>query len=342
MINRLLGGSDVFIIAEVGQNHQGDPDLALRYVREFANIGANAIKFQTRNNRALFAGEVYAKPYDSENAFAETYGSHREALELPLDFLGNLRAECKKFNVSFMSTPFDEQSLEVLLALDVDIIKIASFDLGNLPFIKKIGLADRPTVLSVGGGNIDQIKASVQLLNSLCSEVAVLHCVSEYPCSHNRLGLNQIEKLIEMFPTNVIGLSDHFNGIISGPIAYMKGARIFEKHVTFDRAWKGTDHSFALSPDGFRRFARDIRRVPEMLIEKDVSEVGREQVFTKLGKSLVPKVDLRFGDLLTIDNLTGKIFNKTYIPVRKSFEVIGRILKVDVQAGVPLDWSQFE
>jgi len=170
----------------------------------------------------------------------------------------------------------------------------------------------------------------------------VLHCVSEYPCSHNRLGLNQIEKLIEMFPTNVIGLSDHFNGIISGPIAYMKGARIFEKHVTFDRAWKGTDHSFALSPDGFRRFARDIRRVPEMLIEKDVSEVGREQVFTKLGKSLVPKVDLRFGDLLTIDNLTGKIFNKTYIPVRKSFEVIGRILKVDVQAGVPLDWSQFE
>lgn len=342
MFSSFKNGSKAFIIAEVGQNHQGDPELALRYVREFANNGADAIKFQTRNNKILFADEAYNKTYDSENAFAEKYGEHREALELPIEFLKVLRDECRKYNVKFMSTPFDEPSLEVLIDLDVDIIKVASFDLGNLPFIKKIAMTNRPTVLSVGGGDGDQIRASVEVLNNYCSEVAILHCVSEYPCPHNKLGLNQITALQEMFPNNVIGLSDHFNGIVSGPVAYMKGARVFEKHVTFDRTWKGTDHSFALNPDGFRRFCRDIRRVPEMLVPKAASEIGEEQVFKKLGKSLIPAKDMSSGEIVTIDSLSGKIFNRTYIPVRESFKVIGRKLKSDVSAGVPLDWEHFE
>ncbi len=342
MFSSLLGSKEAFIIAEVGQNHQGDPELALRYVREFANVGANAVKFQTRNNKVLFAEEAYKKPYDSENAFAETYGEHREVLELPINFLKELKDECRKFNVKFMSTPFDESSLDILLQLDVDIIKIASFDLGNLPFIKKIAQTNRPTVLSVGGGDMRQINASVDLLNRYCNQVAILHCVSEYPCPHNKLGLDQIERLQEVFPKNIIGLSDHFNGIVSGPVAYMKGARVFEKHVTFDRTWKGTDHSFALTPDGFRKFCRDIRRVPEMLAPKDLSEVGKEPVFKKLGKSLVPVNNLLAGEHITIDDLSGKIFNKTYIPVRESINVIGKRLKCDVKAGEPLQWELLE
>ncbi len=342
MFSSLFGKKEAFIIAEVGQNHQGDPELALRYVREFANVGANAVKFQTRNNKVLFAEEAYKKPYDSENAFAETYGEHREVLELPINFLKELKDECRKFNVKFMSTPFDESSLDILLQLDVDIIKIASFDLGNLPFIKKIAQTNRPTVLSVGGGDMRQINASVDLLNRYCNQVAILHCVSEYPCPHNKLGLDQIERLQEVFPKNIIGLSDHFNGIVSGPVAYMKGARVFEKHVTFDRTWKGTDHSFALTPDGFRKFCRDIRRVPEMLAPKDLSEVGKEPVFKKLGKSLVPVNNLLAGEHITIDDLSGKIFNKTYIPVRESINVIGKRLKCDVKAGEPLQWELLE
>jgi len=342
MFSSLLGNKEAFIIAEVGQNHQGDPELALRYVREFARIGANAIKFQTRNNKVLFSEEAYIKPYESENAFAETYGQHREALELPINFLKELRDECRKFNVKFMSTPFDEPSLNILVELDIDILKVASFDLGNLPFIKKIAQTNRPTVLSVGGGNIRQIQSSVEILNAYCNEVAVLHCVSEYPCPYNRLGLDQIQKLQELFPKNVIGLSDHFNGISSGPVSYMKGARVFEKHVTFDRTWKGTDHSFALNPDAFRKFCRDIRRIPEMLTPKDFSEIGKETVFKKLGKSLIAMNNISAGEYLTIDNLSGKIFSKTYIPVRDSLNVIGKRLKFDVLAGEPLQLEMFE
>lgn len=342
MFNSLLGNNEAFIIAEVGQNHQGDSELALKYVREFSRIGANAIKFQTRNNKVLFSEEAYIKPYESENAFAETYGQHREALELPVDFLKELRDECKKFNVKFMSTPFDEPSLDILVELKIDILKVASFDLGNLPFIKKIAQANRPTVISVGGGNMRQIQSSVEILNAYCDQVAVLHCVSEYPCPHNRLGLDQIEKLQKLFPKNVIGLSDHFNGIISGPVSYMKGARVFEKHVTFDRTWKGTDHIFALNPDAFRKFCRDIRRIPEMLTPKDFSEIGKEAVFKKLGKSLILVNNLLAGERITIDDLSGKIFNNPYIPVRESLNVIGKRLKCDMKAGEPLQWESLE
>lgn len=342
MLNSYKNCDDAFIIAEVGQNHQGEPELALKYVREFSKVGANAIKFQTRNNKELFAEEAYNKPYESENAFATTYGEHREKLELPVEFLKELKDECKKSNVQFMSTPFDEPSLDLLLRLNVDILKIASFDLGNLPFIKKVAQAKKPTVLSVGGGNSEQIQESVNLLNEYCKEVAVLHCVSEYPCSHDKLGLDQIEKLKELYPNNLIGLSDHFSGILSGPVAYMKGARIFEKHVTFNRTWKGTDHNFALNLDGFRKFCRDIRRVPDMLKPKRESEIGTEQVFKKLGKSLTPSIDMCKGEVVTIDNLSGKIFNKTYIPARESFRVIDRKLRANVKAGEPLVWGYLE
>ena len=135
-----------------------------------------------------------------------------------------------------MSTPFDEPSLKVLDDLDVDLLKVASFDLGNLPFIDRIAKTGKPVVISTGGGDRDQIRSSVELLLDNNVEVAVLHCVSEYPCDFNRLGLDNISLLAKEFPNCVIGSSDHFNGILSGPMAYVKGARVFEKHVTLNRA----------------------------------------------------------------------------------------------------------
>jgi sialic acid synthase len=322
-----------FVIAEVGQNHQGSLETAREFIRIFAFEGASAVKFQTRNNRALFSDEAYAAPYESENAFAETYGAHREKLELKPEWLPVLKADCEKHGVKFMSTPFDEPSLELLRDVGVDILKIASFDLGNLPFIDRIARLRKPVVMSVGGGKVDQIRSSVEVLLRHHDEVAVLHCVSEYPCEYNRLGLSNIQTLIEEFPQCAIGSSDHFNGTLSGPVAYMQGARVFEKHVTLNRAWKGTDHSFALEPDGFRKFVRDIRRVRHMLPPKPGGDLGNERVFKKLGKSLVALETIRKGERLTLDNLSGRIFQTQYIPVRESNKVLGRSVKRDIERG---------
>lgn len=342
MFKDLLIEDRPFIIAEVGQNHQGDLELAREYIKVFANAGADAVKFQTRNNKYLFSEEAYLAPYASENAFAETYGAHREKLELNPDFLPVLKEDCMKYGVKFMSTPFDEPSLEILKKLDADIIKIASFDLGNLPLINRISKLAKPVVISVGGGKIDQIRSSVNLLLENGVDLSILHCVSEYPCEYNKLGLENIQTLINEFPNCLIGSSDHFNGTLSGPIAYLLGARVFEKHVTLNRAWKGTDHSFALEPEGFRKFVRDIKRVKYMLPQKPKSEIGEEKVFKKLGKSLVALDDLSKGTMLTIDNLSGKIFSTQFIPVRESNQVIGRILKSDIKSGEPINFSDLE
>ncbi|MDP2265468.1 MAG: N-acetylneuraminate synthase family protein [Thiobacillus sp.] len=331
-----------FVIAEVGQNHQGDLDIAREYIRIFAFEGADAIKFQTRNNRFLFSQDAYEAPYASENAFAETYGAHREKLELKPEWLPILKEDCIKHGVKFMSTPFDEPSLELLRQIDVDILKIASFDLGNLPLIHRIASLGKPVVMSVGGGKIDQIRSSVDVLLNHHDEVAILHCVSEYPCEYNRLGLDNIEVLIKEFPECTIGSSDHFNGTLSGPVAYLKGARVFEKHVTLNRAWKGTDHSFALEPEGFRKFVRDIKRVRHMMPPKPADDLGNERVFKKLGKSLIAYVDIQAGQKITLENLSGRIFNTQYIPVRESNQMIGSIAKRNIAKGEPIHYSDLE
>ncbi len=331
-----------FIIAEVGQNHQGSLEKAREYIRIFAMAGADAVKFQTRNNRYLFSPDAYDAEYSSENAFAPTYGEHREKLELKPEWLPLLKEDCSKFGVKFMSTPFDEPSLQLLCEIGVDILKVASFDLGNLPFIDRIARTGKPVAMSVGGGNGEQIRSSVNVLLKHAGEVAVLHCVSEYPCEFDRLGLDSIEHLIREFPQCAIGCSDHFNGTLSGPIAYLKGARVFEKHVTLNRAWKGTDHSFALEPEGFRKFVRDIKRVRYMMTPKPAAELGTEFVFQKLGKSLIAACDIQTGERIALDSLSGRIFRKQYLPVRESCSVIGKIARRTIAQGEPISYADLE
>jgi N-acetylneuraminate synthase/sialic acid synthase len=117
----------------------------------------------------------------------------------------------------------------------------------------------------------------------------------------------------------------------------MLGARVFEKHVTLNRAWPGTDHSFALEPDGFRKFCRDIKRVRHMMPPKSDEDLGNEFVFQKLGKSLVAAIDINPGDEITIDMLSGKIFNDHHIPVRDSNKIIGKIANTEILSGQPID-----
>ena len=149
----------------------------------------------------------------------------------------------------------------------------------------------------------------------------------------NRLGLENIKLLKQTFPDIVIGSSDHFNGILSGPVAFMQGARVFEKHVTLDRSSKGTDHSFALEREGFRKFVRDIKRVEQMLSPKADSEIGNEDVFKKLGKSLIAYKDIDKGEVFTLNNLSGRIFKDQIIPVRESNKVIGKFSKRNLKKG---------
>lgn len=328
-------------IAEVGQNHQGSLDHALEYISVFSQAGATAVKFQKRDNKSLFDEEKYNEPYEHENSFGITYGEHRENLELKPNWLGTIRSACTKNDVLFMCTPFDENSLELLLEYDVDILKVASFDLGNIPFLQKIAASGKPVVISTGGGQAEHIDFSINALKN-AESVAILHCVSEYPCPPEKLDLNSICALIEKYPDCAIGLSDHFSGTLSGPIGYMKGARIFEKHVTLNRAWKGTDHSFALEPVGFKNFVRDVKRVPIMETNKKKQDIGQEFVFRKLGKSIVASRSIETGELLTADNLTGRIISTEGIAIRQIGKLIGKKSNRKISQLEPLSENDYD
>ena len=330
---------DPYIIAEVGQNHQGSVDTAFEYIKRFAFEGANAVKFQVRDNKYLFSSEAYNKPYESENAFASTYGAHREHLELTHDEMIRVKKCCDDNNVDFIATPFDEPSLDFLVRLQSAALKVASFDLGNLPFLQLIAHSGLPVVISCGGGNSEQIDSSIEVLSQSTSEIAVLHCVSEYPCKYDRLGLGKVKQLREKYPSLVVGSSDHFNGTLSGPVARLLGAKVFEKHVTLNRSWQGTDHSFALEPDGFRRFARDIRRVNLMLPAKSEEDLGSEPVFQKLGKSIIVNRDMSAGETISISDLSGKIFTDNHVPVRESGYFIGKVLVKSLSKGSFLEFD---
>ena len=132
---------------------------------------------------------------------------------------------------------------------------------------------------------------------------------------------------------------DHFNGILTGPLAYQLGARVFEKHVTLDRSAKGTDHPFSLEPDGFRRFVRDINRTKVMLSNYEPVDLGKEPVFAKLGKSLVALRQIEAGSIILNSDLDGKIFQPSIIPVRESHKVIGRKALVSIPVGHPIEWG---
>ena len=240
-----------------------------------------------------------------------------------------------------MVTPFDENSLSSIVDIGVDIIKIASFDLGNIPFIEKICSYKKPTVLSVGGGNLDEISASINVLKNL-DDYAVLHCVSEYPCPPEKLNLNQIVELKTIYPDSVVGVSDHFSGISSGPVSYMLGARVFEKHVTFSHTMKGTDHAFSLLPEGFRKFVRDIKNVPIMLNGSNNDDLGNEYVFQKLGKSIIANKNINRGEVITSSMLGFVIAEGDNIPVRQTNKVIGKKAAVNIKADQLLQLDMIE
>lgn len=333
----LLEDDKAFFIAEVGQNHQGDFNIASECIYKFSYAGANAVKFQMRDNKYLFDTVSYNKKYESENAFGNTYGEHREELELTRNEMLKLRELCAKLNIKFMCTPFDEPSLEFLASIETDILKVASFDLGNLSMLNKMAESNIPIIMSVGGGEKRHVDESVKFLKSKTDDLAVLHCVSLYPCPPERLNLDNIKLLKERYPDIVIGLSDHFNGTLSGPIGYEVGARIFEKHVTLNRAMKGTDHSFALEPRGFESFVRDIQRVPLMKKAAPAENLGEEPVFKKLGKSIAVSKSLSKGEVLSIDNLRGKIFDEPGLPVREMYKLIGKSLNKSIDKDEKVD-----
>jgi sialic acid synthase len=291
--------SDCYVIAEIGHNHQGSLERCKELFRLARECGAHAVKLQKRDNRSLYTREMYDKPYENENSFGLTYGAHREALEFGRDEYRELQRYARDVGLCFFATAFDLPSADFLAALDMPAYKIASGDLRNLPLLRHVARFGRPMIISTGGARMEDVERAYETLVPLNSRLCILQCTAGYPAKFEELDIRVITTYRDRFPDVVVGMSGHDNGIAMAPVAYVLGARVVEKHFTFNRAAKGTDHSFSLEPVGLRKLVRDLQRV-RVALGDGVKKVypSEEEPILKMSKKLVAARDLPTGHVL--------------------------------------------
>ena len=258
--------SRVFVIAEIGVNHDGRLDRALELVDAAADAGADAIKLQTFCAAALATEDAPLADYQRSSASSQH--AMLERLELSPADHRMIRDHARSRGLGFLSTPFDEASVAVLDELDVDAIKISSGDLTHHALLRVAAATERPLILSTGMATIDDVHDAVAALESadltVLSRTAILHCVSAYPASPADANLRAIGTLRRTFRCPS-GWSDHTPGDVTAIAAVARGAAIIEKHLTWDRSAAGPDHAASLDPAGMRSFIERIREASTAL-----------------------------------------------------------------------------
>ncbi|MBU4070411.1 MAG: N-acetylneuraminate synthase family protein [Nanoarchaeota archaeon] len=307
--NKYLGGNEApFVIAEIGINHQGDVKIAKQLIDMAHYAGADAVKFQKRTTDKILTREGLDKPYLNANSFGLTYGKHREKLELKEEDYFELKKYAKEKDLVFLASGWDEQSIEFLDELKVPAFKIPSADLTNLPLLKYTAKKQKPIILSTGMSTMDEVKEAVKIVSEYNKDIILMQCTSTYPCDFKDLNLNVLKTYEKIFGEKVVlGYSGHELGVTAPLIAYMLGARVFERHFTLDRTMKGGDHAASLEPDSFKRLVRDLKRIPVMLggFEKKLLE-NEKPIREKLAKSLVANKYIPKGATITQDMLCAK------------------------------------
>jgi len=322
-----------FVIAEIGSNHCGSVDRAIELIKSAKHCGADAVKFQKRSNKSLFTKELYDSPYDNKNSYGKTYGEHREYLEFGKEEYCVLQDLCKEIDINFFATPFDFESVDFLSEFDLPAYKIASADIINPMLVEYVAKLGKPIVLSTGGGTMTDIRRMVDTILPINDQLVILHCTASYPVLYHDMNLNVIPKLIKEFPNQIIGLSDHENGAHAASLAYYLGARVFEKHFTSNRAWKGTDHSFSLESRGLTKLIRNLSRIPGLLGDGEKKLLScEEKPLYKMRKSIVANKNLKEGTTLDLEHFDYKCPGSGLEPY-KIYRILGSKLKSDVNKG---------
>lgn len=328
--------SSAYVIAEIGNNHQGNLENALALIKAAADAGATSAKFQKRNNRKLYTPSAYDEVYNSENSFGSTYGAHRDALEFgPAEYevCISVAREC---GIEFFATAFDFDSADFLQALGIRIFKIASGDLQNLPLLKYVANFNKPMVISTGGSTWEMIDRAVQTIREVHNNFAILQCTASYPAAYGELNLRVIQNLRERYPDNVIGYSGHDNGIAMPIVAYSLGARIIEKHFTLNRTLKGTDHAFSLEPQGMRKMVRDLDRASIALGdgEKKIYESEKAPI-RKMGKMIIASRNLEEGRIISAEDLEYRS-PADGLPPSSTLQIVGRKTRLKINQYSPI------
>lgn len=304
-----------YIIGEIGQNHNGSVDIAklivdlvARPVRDEASDidlrPMDAVKMTKRDLKEELAASQMNRPYDSPNSFGRTYGEHRAALELDDQAHLEVYNHAKSLGLDVVETLCSKGCLSLLKLFTPDRLKVASRDLTNLPLLEAMAETRIPIILSTGMAGKQELDNALEVITRYHNDIAILHCVSQYPTYPDNLNLRTITYLLKHYPQYTIGFSDHTIGIAAPAVAVGMGAKIIEKHITIDRHMKGTDQKGSLGPDGVNRMVRDIRITERWLGREDLYiEPSVAEARVKLERSLATRRALEAGHVLTEEDM---------------------------------------
>jgi sialic acid synthase len=325
-----------YVIAEIGHNHQGSLETAVKMIQVAASCGVQAVKFQKRDNKSLLTKTLFNKPYDNENSYGVTYGAHREFLEFGRDEYLELKKCAKEYHVEFMATAFDFKSADFLEELGVTSYKLASGDITNTELIKYVARFRKPMFMSTGAASLADVHIGYEAARHINDQICLLHCTAGYPTDYPFLNLRSVTTLKKEFPDVVIGYSGHDNGILAAVIAYLLGATVVEKHFTLNHSWKGTDHRFSLEPEGLRKQVRDLQRVDLALGsgEKVLMDFERDAK-AKMGKGIYSSRKLKAGTVLKREDICLKS-PANGVPAYLFESLIGKTLQKNVKEENPI------
>lgn len=298
----------VLIIAEAGVNHNGKLDLAYKLCDAAKESGVDIIKFQTWNTDLVITKNTRMAEYQAENlSSSESQYEMLKKLELSYAHFRLVKEYCDNIGVRFLSTADERESLDFLIDLGIDLVKLGSGEITNIPYLRYVGGLNLPVILSTGMSNLAQVaNAYDTLVNAGANDVSILHCTTNYPCPMDEVNLKAMCTLRDAFKCPV-GYSDHTMGTEVPVAAVALGAEIIEKHFTLDRTMEGPDHKASLEPAELKLMVQQIRNIEAALGDgikrPNKSEVENAKVVLK---SILAKCPIKKGELLTPDNLVVK------------------------------------
>lgn len=327
-------------IAEAGINHDGDITKAKKMIDAAALAGADYVKFQTFKAKKLVTPDALTSTYiDDGSHKGESFQDLLMRLELDEAAHHVLKKYCEKKDIKFLSTAFDNESFDFLVSLGIDVVKVASGDVTNLPLLRHMAKSGLPIIMSTGMATLGEIEEAVNTIKlEGNNKIVLLHCISWYPAEISTTNLRFMETLRNAFPYP-IGYSDHTLGINMSVAARALGATVLEKHFTLDKTEFGPDHSASIEPDQLKNLITGIREVEEGLgttqrvfCEK---ELGQRKVHRR---SIVVKNRIEAGELLTFENL---IIKRPGIGIKPKYlnDILGKKVRETCESESLLEWS---
>lgn len=327
-------GNKTFIIAELSANHNHDFELAKRTIKAMAESGADAVKIQTYTPDSLVMdcdNEYFGPIPTGIWKGIKRYDLYKQGM-MPYEWQPKLKEYAENLGLIFFSTPFDLEGVDFLESMNVPIYKIASFEINDIPLIRKVAKLKKPIIISTGVAGLEDIELAIKTCKEEgCEDITLLKCTSEYPAPYEHINLMTIPDMIKRFNVKV-GISDHTMGIVVSSAAVALGAKVVEKHFILSRSQGGPDSSFSMEPSEFKEMVDSIR-----IIEKALGTISYDLDEIKKGKrrALYATKDIKIGEQFTPNNI--KSFRPSAGISPKYYDcLLNKKSKRDIKRGEPL------